>query len=137
MGRKEWNVWAEKLSLTTWGTQLFSATKTQQISPWFSPQNQPFSKNRGFVTWRMKFTKNRLANLPKFLNAKNSCLGPNNQQKILLKKLRDVGPKIKEKIVEKYFCSLAWKHTEHLVPRTILRWCSEILSKKKPFQSIC
>ena len=54
---------------------------------------QPFSKNKEFITWTRKFTKNRLAILPKFLKAKNSLLGPNNQQKILLKKFRDIGPK--------------------------------------------
>jgi len=126
-----------KLPLTTWAIWLFSATKTQHISPWFSPQIQPFSKNKEFITWTRKFTKNRLAILPKFLKAKNSLLGPNNQQKILHKKLRDVGPKVKEKSVKNIFAVLAWKHPQHLVPRTVLKWCSEIFSKKKPFQSIC
>jgi len=82
---------------------LNSATKTQKCSLRFSPQNQSFSKNREFVTWRVKFSKNRLAILPKFLKAKTSLLGASNHQKILLKNLRDVGPKIKEKIVENRF----------------------------------
>jgi len=56
-----------------------------------------------------KVYKNRLAILPKFLKAKNSLFGSNNQLKILLKKLRDVGPKIKEKICEKRFCSFGLK----------------------------
>jgi len=59
------------------------------------------------VTWRIKFPKNRLFILPKFLKAKNILLGPNNQQKILLKKLKDVGPKIKEKSVKNVFVILA------------------------------
>ena len=117
---------------------LFTATKTQKCSPWFSPQNQSFSKNGGFVTWRIKFTKNRLTILPKFLKAKNSLLGSNNQYKILLKKLRDVGPKNQgKKSVKNIFAVLAWKHPEHLVPRTVQWWCSEIFFEKKPFQSIC
>ena len=58
---------------------LISATKTQKCCPRISPQNQSFSKNRGFVTWRIKFSKNKLAILPKFLKAKNSLLGPSNQ----------------------------------------------------------
>ena len=126
-----------KLSLTAWATRLFWAIKTQHISPWFSPQIQPFSENRGFITWRIKFTKNRLAIFSKFLKAKNSPLGPNNQQKILHKKIKDVGPKIKEKICKIFFAFLAWKYLEHLVARTVLRWCSEISSKKKTFHSIC
>ena len=77
------------------------------MQPQFSPQNQQFYKNRGFVTWRIKFTKHRLAILPKFLKAKNSLLGPNNQQKILFKKLRDIGPKIKEKSMKNIFVVLA------------------------------
>jgi len=59
------------------------------------------------VTWRIEFNKNDLAILPKFLKAKISLLGPNNQQKILLKKLKDVGPKIKEKSVKNVFVILA------------------------------
>jgi len=99
-----------KLPLTTWATRLFSATKTQHISLWFSPQIQAFSKNKGFITCRM-FTKNRIVILPKFLKSKNSLLGLNNQHKILLKKLRDVGLKIKEKNLSKTFLQFWFENT--------------------------
>jgi len=123
-------------SLTTWAPRLMKATKSQQLSPWFSPQNQLLAKNRGFVTWRIKFTKNRLVILSKFLKAKNSFLGSNNQQKILLKRLRDVGPKIKKNSMKNIFYSFAREHPELLVLKTIMRWCSEIFSKKNHLKCV-
>jgi len=66
-----------------------------------------FLKIEDVVTWRIKLTKNRLAILSKFLITKNSLFGLNSQQKIFLKNLRDISPKIKEESIKNIFAILA------------------------------
>ena len=121
--------------LTTWNTRFIFSHKNSEMQPMIFSTNQPFSKNREFVTWRIKFSKNRLAILPKFFKAKNSLLGPNNQQKILLKKLRDIGLKIKEKNLWKMFLQFWLENTLNtLFPELFSYGVLEYFSKRNHFK---